>query len=457
MRHSITIMLSLGVAVCMKFRSLMKRPAIWIIAGCLLSISVGATEVFSQWTRSNTPAVMRRLVFADSLHGYFLSDQEVGFHCTDGGRDWTDVGQLLGSLSFDEFNISHSPHDGSATFTLRFAELRVNPDSVFRSEHVPQWYRTLGEIMYDSSYGFRMVQIIGGSGSLTDSLRILVTHDDWYTSGYYGSLISDPGFLSYTTYYPVNAARLIDSNEIWLAYGPHLLHTRNAFATWTSTLCIADTVKNHPVWGRIYAFPESHEIYAVSIWTLAHNDIAYVYSSDYGQTWRSDSSLGGNVMFGDVPNPNELWLMRGTYADGSKNSTLYHSTDKGFSWSADSVTFRADTITEMFWLNDRQGWIGGFAGHTGRLWHYGATNAVTQAEAPVDHQLFYPNPASNELKVVSESGNVQILDALGRVRSQVRITPGNKTIDLSALPVGVFEVILTERGSRSSSKLLITR
>jgi hypothetical protein len=313
---------------------LRKCPAMRIV-GCLFFISLCATQgVQAQWSRVTLPAIPRALVFSDSLLGYFVSNQEYGFHSLDGGKDWIMVGAGLGgSLSFDEFDIGHSLNDGSATFPTQAAELRLNSDSIFWSDHVPQWYRTLGEIMYDSSYGFRMVQIISGFGTLSDSLRILVTHDDWYTSDYYGSPVVDPGFNPSGSYYTVNAARFIDSNEVWFAYGPRLIHTRDAFTFWTSTLCITDTVRNKPVWGKIYAFPKSHELYAVSLWTLAPNNIAYVYSSDDGLTWRSDSTLGGNVQFSNIPSPNQLWLMRGLYAEGSKLSTLYHSTDKGMTWS----------------------------------------------------------------------------------------------------------------------------
>jgi hypothetical protein len=430
------------------------------IVGCLFFISLCATQgVQAQWSRVTLPAIPRALVFSDSLLGYFVSNQEYGFHSLDGGKDWIMVGAGLGgSLSFDEFDIGHSLNDGSATFPTQAAELRLNSDSIFWSDHVPQWYRTLGEIMYDSSYGFRMVQIISGFGTLSDSLRILVTHDDWYTSDYYGSPVVDPGFNPSGSYYTVNAARFIDSNEVWFAYGPRLIHTRDAFTFWTSTLCITDTVRNKPVWGKIYAFPKSHELYAVSLWTLAPNNIAYVYSSDDGLTWRSDSTLGGNVQFSNIPSPNQLWLMRGLYAEGSKLSTLYHSTDKGMTWSADSETFRADTITNMFWLNDRRGWIAGFAGKTGHLWHFGATAGVQQTAADQVRPFIYPNPASNQVEFVSaRSGNIRIIDELGRVRPDNQIKPGKNRIDVSTLAAGVYEVIVADRGLRTSSKLLITR
>lgn len=71
----------------------------------------------------------------------------------------------------------------------------------------------------------------------------------------------------------------------------------------------------------------------------------------------------------------------------------------------------------------------------------------------------YPNPANSKLHIVTakESGLVRILDTEGRMVMEANDLPLNKSIDISALPAGIYTVSIITSEGIAHKKLMIQR
>jgi hypothetical protein len=441
-----------------------KLGAFLLFVGCFFPNS----RSFAQWHRSTSKlSPTACITFSDSANGLMLSINGTCYATSDGGRSWDSLSYVNENLGGTRSQRFYSWAARQGDLGDRKGELYIIGDSIYAFSSYPISYRNWGEKLYDSLYGFRFVQIVGFGE--TDTLRILVTHDNWLTSEYYGPLLSDSSYYPYqpyNTFAPVYTATLLDSNHIWAGYRKNLMHTTDGGVTWVVITPFPASNRDNPIWDHIFLFPATHEIYAASIFEDRHNNsIDFIYSSDDGATWMADSATKGNSFYTIMPSPSDVWKITGNYptvgpAYGAANPALFHSSDKGHQWLVDSLMLRGDTITTMYWLDARHGWIAGYHNDIGDIWYYDATLGVNPQQPVKAPTIAYPNPASSSFRLTGVSVSairIRLLDELGRtVFDRQSITPiSREQIDVTHLTNGIYELLLTGASAETRTRVVV--
>jgi len=414
-------------------------------------------------TNSISDATILDFGFRDSLLGLLCGSLDTGriYYTVDGGHSWSEDSST-GSTLFPKLELNCVEATGSnhgVTFKLG-TTLVISP---FGSIEIPNEgidslglylpYLPIAQKMTDSARGYRLVIAMDYHNYPSDSVLLMVTNDAWQHSTIYGkSYHYSPiqnGFNSSQNFY---GGVMLDSSEIWTANRNTVLHTSDAGAHWESFVPV-DSNKYKPNWYNFIAKPSSHEIYVEA--PLSNVDFAY--SSDYGKSWRLDSTFGVGLWRMAVPAPGIIWAMlghgpsAGVFIDPtnaaypnirgltSLSNKIAYSTDNGLSWYIDSTTFAGDTLEEMHFTDARHGWIAGYANNEGHIWYYDAdASGVAEAKTNATEVFtLYPNPASNTIKVLSSSGALSIVDPLGR---SYIAKQNDNSVDISSLFPGVYFV-----------------
>jgi hypothetical protein len=193
--------------------------------------------------------------------------------------------------------------------------------------------------------------------------------------------------------------------------------------------------------------------------TASTGIVDYAYSSDYGTTWRLDSSFGLHLWRLANPAPGILWAMIGQSGPGEVggfievfppvnavgsgfendySSKIGYSSDNGKTWTIDSTTFINDSLEEMHFLDARHGWIASWSNDSLFMWYYDAdaNSGVVEHGSPNPTKfVVYPNPTQNWITIFGASATVSITDDLGRLWT----CPGNGSMfDVSSLPSGIY-------------------
>ena len=321
-------------------------------------------------------------------------------------------------------------------------------------------YLPIAEHMTDTTNGYRLVQEQDQHAQLIDSVIFLVTHDAWQNSVSYGSAYVWSGpqdiYPSSNNFY---SGLIIDSNETWTANINTILHTTNAGEMWDSILPV-DTTRYKPQWKDFFVDTTTKEVYAEA----QYSDVDFAYSSDYGKTWRLDSTFGQGLWRMAVPTPGIIWGMLGnggianitiTPQDVNQNPLAFsnkvaYSTDTGKTWFIDSTTFAGDTLLEMHFTDARHGWIAGYANGDSHIWYYDPflsfVNSSIQSGSggvSIPYLVVYPDPAQNTITISGStlaSGTslpLSIFDPLGR---RYFCPQMNASIDISSLSSGIYFV-----------------
>ncbi len=314
-------------------------------------------------------------------------------------------------------------------------------------------YLPIAEHMDDLSDGYRIVQEEDQHLSLVDTVVFLATHDAWQNSVSYGlpyiwSGPQDP-FLSSDNFF---SGLVLDSSETWTADVNTILHTTNAGVMW-NRFQPADTSRYHPRWKDFFVDTATREVYAEA----EYGNVDFAYSSDYGVTWRLDSTFGQGLWRMAVPAPGIIWAMLGNggianteiepfnaQLDPSELSNkVAYSSDYWKSWYIDSVTFAGDTLLEMHFTDARHGWIAGYANGDSHIWYYDADKSIVDATTQIGvrvslpYLVVYPNPTQTTISVNGSTLSFNIVDPLGRLYS---CPQRNGTVDVSGLPPGIYFV-----------------
>ncbi len=443
----------------------LKLACAWVIV-LTMTQALHAQNYTGSWHRVPMPfnSLILEFGFADSLHGVCLSGNEDISSTSDGGRSWirdTSLNLYFGPKRYldgleciGDRRAFWFPSEGSLSIAPPGCDFIYPP---YGGDNGFGTYTTLSEKMYNTSYGFRLVEqmstVPGFYQALEDSISILVTHDGWQHSMVTGSTYTFPSPPSGTQVF--NSGLLVDSNEAWTAELNVVLHTSNRGATWTSMLP-ADTSRYNPNWISFFAKPQTREV-----WTKpSFGPIDIAYSSDYGSTWRLDSTF---VNRADVLSGTRLWRLCPTASgaiwalignDGGGDVTidprlytkLYPhafsnkiaiSSDKGFSWGVDSLTFLADSLVEMHFLDSRHGWVASWSHDSSFIWYYDANaSGVENTGSNVFNGIsVYPNPANSFIMVTYFSEPLAIVDPLGR---NYKLPRTGTILDISSLPPGVY-------------------
>ncbi len=392
--------------------------------------------------------------FKDSLYGLCLTTSGSILSTSDGGRHWA-LDTTLGNFSGEKSTLNSlectAPHQGffhGVAYSVSIAPSRTR---AIRAYNVPVFdslevnlgaYLTLAEKMYDTLYGFRLVEYVNwyDPTDFWDTVAIIVTHDGWQSSAIYGL----PYLLSPTPHQRqlMRIGYIVDSNDVWTAKGWSLnsnvvLHTSNGGAVWNE-LHPSDTVIGYqPVFVDISVRPKTGEVFCLG----TYSGVDFAYTSDLGNTWMLNSSfrknIGANAAW-RIANPATgiLWALIGQ----GQNHVLQYSSDNGLTWAIDSTTYMSDTIQEMHFMDARHGWIASWSHDSLFMWYYDADAKSDVAESPApssDLMFVLPNPAQTSITVSGAGKVLEIFDALGRSRECPR---NGSTLDISRLPAGVYYV-----------------
>ena len=351
-------------------------------------------------------------------------------------------------------------------------------------------YVTLAEKMYDTAYGFRLVEYVSTEAldQYQDRVPIIVTHDGWHSSSLYGSayILFPDSNLAEVSSERLPIGCIIDSNNIWammVSQGgatfdlktDSLIHTSNGGSSW-ETLNVLDNMENQTLINDLFVNSSTHEL----LYMGNFGNVDFAYSSDDGTTWRLDSTFGVHLWRIANPTPGILWGMIGqsgsgfvsgkiqllppedvfgTYYENDYSRKIAYSSDTGHTWTIDSTTFINDSLEEMHFIDARHGWIASWSNDSIFMWYYDADDNSSVVEhyhtsyTPTPKPIIYPNPASEMINIAApgQSGQVILLDMLGRqMRNATLPSSGEVQFDVSALPTGIYFLVA---GSLTSNLL----
>ncbi len=310
---------------------LIKSYRIWLRSAFLLTaiFSCIAVKTSAQthgypgtWKRVSTVAPGYSMNFADSLNGIAFG-AGVFISTSNGGKTWDSAGSISRGLTIPFVNplACMAPRHAIVAKT-NCEQLELDGDSIFQAD-CPQdapdsfyeAYSPFAQKMYDTSYGFRFVQV-AVRGSLLNMAYMAVTHDGWrnyeaYGDSLIGTELSMQGPQAATE---IDGATIVDSNEVWVGVNRAIYRTTNAGISWDTLYPLAGTADSNvdPEWYNFIVNRVTKEVYAVS----GVAPIDYAYSSDYGKTWKIDSAFKGRIARLYVPSPDTLWAAVGHFSVG---------------------------------------------------------------------------------------------------------------------------------------------
>ena len=190
-----------------------------------------------------------------------------------------------------------------------------------------------------------------------------------------------------------------------------------------------------------------------------------VRSSDFGKTWADPYLTTDEFKYvGEISSLNRDTVFAGGY---SLNKILV-STDKGISWRADTMLVDSgfsvhSTCLGLTMLSDGLplAIFTEYGDNTpSRIFRSIKTpSSVRHLEMSSEQISFYPNPAINELNIltVKESSIIEIIDILGRTVKTVKADGSDKLkINISSLPRGVYSIRSNNgRSSKVEGKVVL--
>jgi hypothetical protein len=452
----------------------------WVIAILIAMTrpSVAQQRYNGTWNKISVPgsSFISDFNFKDSLFGlarFYTPDSIVS--TSDGGHTWvsdTSTGNqpvnklYLNSMECWGFQsgIFFGGGPGEVTDVLSSGSIiMVTPPA--GGDNGIGAYLPIAEHMIDSADGYRLVQEQDEQLQLVDTVIFLATHNSWQTSVTYGSPYAwsgpqDPNITSNNFFSGI----VIDSSETWTADINTILHTTTAGETWDSILPI-DTTRYKPQWKDFFIDTVTNEVYAEAQYSI----VDFAYSSDYGQTWRLDSTFGQKLWRMAVPAPGIIWAMLGNggktgnigiapievspptnFQPAELSNKVAYSIDTGKTWYIDSNTFAGDTLLEMHFIDARHGWIAGYANGSSHIWYYDADASIVTTSvqsgtsgANSPYLLVYPDPAQTTITITGATlanGStlaLTVFDPLGR---RYFCPQENAILDIASLPSGIYFV-----------------
>jgi hypothetical protein len=198
-------------------------------------------------------------------------------------------------------------------------------------------------------------------------------------------------------------------------------------------------------------------------------NFALAHSTDYGKSWRADSSLTPRVYQVAPVTASSLWLTA-TSADTifwqNPVDRFYFSNDTGKTWIIDSTSAKGFYLLNLYFPDSLHGWalasksdsINANVSYAYIFKYVGTTAGIataTKASEPTLH--LYPNPASTQLNATfDKGGQLDVLDMLGRIclRSQTPLNSNSLTLDISGLRSGAYLFQLSHGSSTQVERFM---
>jgi len=182
-----------------------------------------------------------------------------------------------------------------------------------------------------------------------------------------------------------------------------------------------------------------------------------IRSTDAGASWSNPVMPNGKISAIN----HMTSLDRDTVlAGGVSNNKIILSTDRGISWRVDSLlldtSYLAYSNNGIAWSENGRP-IAIFAPQTVpgipsiMIRENSIKSHVETIDISFEKVYLYPNPASSFVNIFSVDGSspIIIMDVLGREVLRGFTTPqGNLKLDVSSLPLGIYDVLLDRKGRR---------
>jgi hypothetical protein len=322
-----------------------------------------------------------------------------------------------------------------------------NPDSGYQIVYEIDWTNQktsfYGQAVYDSGFGLTYPALWNFTvdGRVQDCEGLVISRDSF--------------FLSMTIDGRTKTARTTDGGNWW------------TFKDYDSSF------------GKLKALaPGKRPGVMFAVWRPGQDDAAV--SFDFGTSWGvlNTPLTGGRAQRIYESDTGVYWLMIGrtpydvmvnlhTWVPPAHVDTLYYTTDAGSTWHIDS-SFFGDTVVAMCWPTPTLGYV--LFKRDGKI-YFGRWDAaqptrdVAKDRGYSKHAVsIYPNPASDKLTLLLESGrprSAELFDLLGHTVHRWQLDPHVFRAELvlpAHLSSGAYSIVITySNGERSQAKVVIDR
>jgi hypothetical protein len=189
-------------------------------------------------------------------------------------------------------------------------------------------------------------------------------------------------------------------------------------------------------------------------WTLISNSTQpLLYSSDLGLSWHptplpaiyAHGNYGGYFAYAMTSADSMFCVAFDTIDSREGNYAVWYSIDTGFHWNRDAASFIGDQLLDMFFLDQRHGWVLGqdYKNFEASVYIYrpeGIAKVDGSKESAVRIEA-YPNPATSFITIVDD-GPFTVRDALGRSMGSMPSTQheGSLTVNIETLSPGCYSI-----------------
>ncbi|GAB3867838.1 hypothetical protein GCM10028824_11110 [Hymenobacter segetis] len=239
-------------------------------------------------------------------------------------------------------------------------------------------------------------------------------------------------------------------NNVWIpTHLGSILRSTDAGHTWS-----AATV-GLPIRGVSFSDPLHGLAYA-------GNGNQVSVTADGGQTWTL-TTPSGPMRYGVIQ---ALPGVLGAYLSVGPSSHTYSptdprgsavSTDNGATWrTIENVNYHDALVIQ----SPTNIWAGGYYTANNATARFTGTLLASQSNQPVKSGLaVYPNPTAGRVTISSvlPVQRVKVYNALGQLQLQVELPANAPSVDLSHLPVGVYQVVAEGKAGSQSQRLAVVR
>lgn len=445
----------------------------WLASVVLLLSTTAYSQVPGQWVRSRVCEECQHhtTVFANGNEGAIVTGSFRPFPIyatTNGGKSWDLTAfdtlddwlqkQIWQPFSYFPPNLLFFCHEGS---------------TVLGTEGLRKWEKIIN-LSYVFPVAFKMLTPAFGYRCQRYGVywQLLETHDSCRTWTQTSVIYADESEFGREAQAPF--ALIEDSLNIWVSiyrftsYGS-LYHSSNAGGTWERIVPYGDDSLFSP--GLITKGSRPGNYFFLNGYYRAVKDgyqpvTDFVYTTDNGASWKSDSIAPARVVRLYNPKGAELWgLITNKRADPlpdlsnlagyQRFDSIFYSPDYGETWIKDWTTFAGDTVVGFDWPDSNNGYV--TVAEDGGISIYRFVrdeSAVERAPPFFKPQLLYPNPFRESLSIQgSGDGEVILYDLLGR--EQLRTTLSAGSISTTGLPNGIYDArILTGAGNEEHQRVV---
>lgn len=182
-------------------------------------------------------------------------------------------------------------------------------------------------------------------------------------------------------------------------------------------------------------------------------------TTDGGASWSSYTPVGNFLTSDLVVIPGTSVAVSSGAATGVEGSS--YTTDMGMTWTDIDAGIQHTALGASSYNGL---WSGGFSGgfQSGGIFKFDGYNLGVHDQV-VDLKSYnvYPNPSQGKitlnLKSKSNSSNIQVVDAMGKVVFNQTVTGSlmNRSFDFSALSKGIYSLVVTTANEKTQEKLVI--